>query len=177
MKEESVEKRRRRLRLSKKFLRRLPRRSQLARLPLVGKLISGAGRASFLWSFRRREVLAALLLGWIIALSPFFGVHTLLVVVCAFPFRANVLVALALQLVSTPLTIPFLWPILLVIGKWAVAAMAGNAVAQAHGGVVHSMALLALGGILAAYICTALSAAVCLLLFPGSPPGERRPRN
>jgi uncharacterized protein (DUF2062 family) len=164
----------RRLRLTKKILRHLPRKSQLERLPFVGRLIGGAHRANFLWSLQRQAVMAALLIGWVVALSPFFGIHTLLVVICALLCRANVLIALALQLVSTPLTIPFLWPMLHFIGKWAVNSLAGPQATMANGNFFHSAALLALGGLLSAYICTAISIIVYLLLFH---PPKRRERN
>jgi uncharacterized protein (DUF2062 family) len=170
--------RQRRLRRMKWFMRHLPRRSQLAKIPIVGRLMGHARQAKFLWSFHMEEIAPAFLVGWVITLSPFFGLHTLLVVLCVFLFRANIIIPLALQLVSTPLTLPILWPVLHAVGKFCVhhlsrgpavaASLAYHPIVDAGQVFARGVALIALGGILVGFACTFVSIAVYAIFFRSS---------
>jgi uncharacterized protein (DUF2062 family) len=99
-----LEDRRRRIRRLKKWMRPLPRRSNVHRYPVL-KWFSGMARPrSFLWSFRSREMVTALFLGLIVAFMPLVGIQMLIVFFIAFWFRANLPVIVALQWVSNPFT-------------------------------------------------------------------------
>lgn len=119
------EKHHRRVRRVKKLLRLLPQKTRLERYPIIGRFAARARKSAFLWSFRSQEVFPAFLMGWIICLTPLLGCHFLLALGCAFFFRANLLILAGLQLVSNPLTIPFLWPIIYRVGKLLVEIFAG----------------------------------------------------
>ncbi|MDR2664338.1 MAG: DUF2062 domain-containing protein [Puniceicoccales bacterium] len=149
--------------------RHVPNRERLERIPLVGGLMRRARDAKFLWSLDRDEVASAFLVGWVVALSPLFGVHTILAILCVFLFRANLIIALAVQLVSTPLTIPFLWPFLYATGRWAVRLFSDGLmtvdlsyrpVAGAGRLFARALALITLGGTLVGFACTFISVSV-----------------
>ena len=150
------------------MLRHLPRRRKLAKMPLVGGLLAEAMKAKFLWSFRMDEVRPAFLVGWLVTLSPLFGLHTFLALFGVILFRANLIIPLALQLVSTPLTIPFLWPALHWAGRWLVdvftfksAAIVAVSDHYLSGKLLaRTTAITALGGIVIAFVCAIVSAAI-----------------
>jgi uncharacterized protein len=99
-----LEDRRRRIRRLKKWMRPLPRRSNVHRYPVLKWFSGMARRRSFLWSFRSREMVTALFLGLIVAFMPLVGIQMLIVFFIAFWFRANLPVIVALQWVSNPFT-------------------------------------------------------------------------
>ena len=99
-----LEDRRRRIRRLKKWMRPLPRRSNVHRYPVL-KWFSGMARSrAFLWSFRSREMVTALFLGLIVAFMPLVGIQMLIVFFIALWFRANLPVIVAVQWVSNPFT-------------------------------------------------------------------------
>ena len=100
-----IKKRRRRIRLVKKWLKPLPRRSTVHRYPILKWFGESAKKRSYLWSFRSREMVIAIYLGMIVALMPLVGVQMLLVSLLAiFLVRANLPVLIGLQWISNPLT-------------------------------------------------------------------------
>lgn len=100
-----VKERRRRIRLVKKWLKPLPRRSTVHRYPILKWFGASAKKRSYLWSFRSREMVIAIYLGMIVALMPLVGVQMLLVSLLAiFLVRANLPVLVGLQWISNPLT-------------------------------------------------------------------------
>ena len=100
-----VKERRRRIRLVKKWLKPLPRRSTVHRYPVLKWFGESAKKRSYLWSFRTREMMVAIFLGMVVALMPLVGVQMLVVTVLAvFFLRANLPVLIALQWISNPLT-------------------------------------------------------------------------
>ena len=99
-----LEDRRRRIRRLKKWMRPLPRRSDVHRYPVLKWFSGMARRRSFLWSFRSREMVIALFLGLIVAFMPLVGIQMLIVFFIALWFRANLPVIIALQWVSNPFT-------------------------------------------------------------------------
>jgi uncharacterized protein (DUF2062 family) len=137
----------------------------------LGRFANAARRSAFFWSFRSSEVFPAFLVGWIITLSPFYGLHTLLGIFCAFIFRANILVVLALQLISNPFAEPFILFICYKTGK-LVSGIFCNAPASASAaldaGSLGSMgknlgqwiALATLGSILLGYVFALISCAI-----------------
>ena len=65
-----MESRYRRIRLVKKLMRPMPRKSNLHRYPILKYFAATARKRSYLWEFRRRNVVAALWIGWLVALVP-----------------------------------------------------------------------------------------------------------
>jgi len=100
-----VQERRRRIRLVKKWLKPLPRRSNVHRYPILKWFGQSAKKRAYLWSFRSREMMTAIYFGMIVALMPLVGVQMLLVALLAiFLVRANLPVLIGLQWISNPFT-------------------------------------------------------------------------
>lgn len=99
-----------RIRLIKKLLRPLPRRTNIHRYPILRRFAQTARTNSYLWSFRSSEVVPALYAGWILALLPVYGLQVLLAFILALGLRANLMILVGLQFVTNPLTIgPLYW--------------------------------------------------------------------
>jgi len=100
-----VQERRRRVRLVKKWLKHLPRRSNVHRYPVLKWFGDSAKKRAYLWSFRSREMIPAIFLGMLVSLMPLVGVQMLVVTLLAvFLVRANLAVLVGLQWISNPLT-------------------------------------------------------------------------
>ena len=94
-----------RIRRTKKFLRLLPRRTNLHRYPFLKWFATAARKRSYLWSFRVGRVIPALYAGCILTLLPVYGVQIPIAFALALLFRCNLMVLVALQFISNPLTI------------------------------------------------------------------------
>lgn len=102
-------KRYKRVRFLKKILRPMPRRANLHRYPIIKWFAESARKRDYLWRFHKPEVIRAIWLGWFIALVPIYGIQMMCAFVGSFIFRANCLVAMAIQWITNPFTIlPFL---------------------------------------------------------------------
>ena len=104
MKPIEIEDRHRRIRRVKKWMRRLPRRSNVHRYPVLKWFSGTARRHSYLWSFRTREMRSAIFFGMIIALMPLVGIQMLIVFFMAVWLRSNLPLIVAIQWISNPLT-------------------------------------------------------------------------
>ena len=93
-----------RIRRIKKFLRPLPRRSNVHRYPVLKWFSQTAYERSYLWSFRRAEISAALFWGIWISMLPIVGVQMIVVFFVSLLVRANLPLIVALQWISNPLT-------------------------------------------------------------------------
>jgi len=99
-----------RIRIAKRLLRHLPRRANLHRYPIIKWFAATARKKPFLWSFRVSAVSPAFYVGCILAFLPAYGIQIPLAFLLAMLCRANLLVAVGLQLVTNPLTfIPIYW--------------------------------------------------------------------
>lgn len=105
--------RRRRLR---KLMRPLPRRSNLARYPILKYFAGPARRLPFLWSYRPEHVRPSLYIGSILTLLPLIGVQLFLVFVACVFLRGNLPIAAALQFISNPLTAAPLYGLTYAVG-------------------------------------------------------------
>lgn len=105
--EESRLNRRRRERITrvKRILRRMPRRSNVHRYPVLKWFAQAARKRSYLWSFRVRAVVPAFYTGGILALLPLYGIQLPFAVALAFVLRANLPILFSLQFITNPLTI------------------------------------------------------------------------
>ncbi len=98
-----------RIRRAKWFLRFMPRRARFHRYPLIGRFAEMARKRDYLWSFRTESVRPALYVGAIVAMLPLLGVQIAVAFVLALLFRANVMILVGLQFITTPLTAPPLY--------------------------------------------------------------------
>ncbi|HRQ64667.1 MAG TPA: DUF2062 domain-containing protein [Xanthomonadaceae bacterium] len=94
--------RRRRLRV---LLRRLPRRANVHRYPVIRWFAHLAGKAPFLWSYKHENVAPALYAGAVLAFLPLYGFQFVLAFGVALLFRANLTVTVGLQFITNPFTI------------------------------------------------------------------------
>lgn len=152
----------------KKILRLLPRKALLEKYPIIGCFAVPLRRNAFLWSFRAPEVFSAFLSGWVITLTPFYGAHTIMAVIVAFLFRANLLVMLALQFISNPFVEPFIWLATHAVGQFVVSVLGNHGPAMANilhgGGVTRWLATATLGSILLGFLGALISCGICKLL-------------
>ena len=93
-----------RIRRLKKWMRPLPRRSNVHRYPILKWFSNTAYERSYLWSFRGKTVIPALFWGLWIAMLPIVGLQMLVVFFLAILLRTNLPVIVALQWISNPLT-------------------------------------------------------------------------
>jgi len=98
--------RKKRIRRVKKLLRPLPRRTNLHKYPIIKYFSNYARKNAEIWSFKRPNVTRAIYLGWIIALIPMYGLQMIFAFILSLFFRANCFVAIAMQWITNPLTIP-----------------------------------------------------------------------
>ena len=117
-----------RIRLVKKLLKYVPRRGNVHKYPFLKLFAEQARQRAYLWSFRVEEAVPALYAGWILTLIPVMSVQILLACLLAFIFRANVMILVLLQFVSTPFTVPFLWWLDYIVGNFVVKAFGSDEV-------------------------------------------------
>lgn len=104
--EESLQSlRRERIARTKRFLRKLPRRTNIHKYPVLKWFAASARKRSYLWSFRVQAVTPALYAGFILAFLPLYGVQLLLSFILSLVFRANLPVVVGLQFITNPLTV------------------------------------------------------------------------
>ena len=92
----------RRIKRLKKWMRPLPRRSNIHRYPVLKWFSKFAYDRSYLWSFRSRTIVPALFWGVWIAMLPIVGLQMLVVFFLAIIVRANLPIIIALQWISNP---------------------------------------------------------------------------
>ena len=100
----SREARFKRIRRLKKFLRPLPRRSNVHRYPVLKWFSDTAYAKSYLWSFKGKPIQSALFWGIWISLLPIVGIQMIVVFFVSLLVRANLPIIVALQWISNPLT-------------------------------------------------------------------------
>lgn len=93
-----------RIRRLKRWMRPLPRRSNIHNYPVLKWFSETAYKKSYLWSFRGNAIKPALFWGMIIAFSPLVGIQMLIVFFLALFVRANLPIIVALQWISNPFT-------------------------------------------------------------------------
>lgn len=96
----------RRIRLIKKLMRPLPRRATVHRYPILKYFANTARERAYLWEFKRPYVISAIWVGWIIALIPMYGLQMVAAFIFSIVFRANAIIAMLLQWITNPFTIP-----------------------------------------------------------------------
>lgn len=103
------EAKRRRIRRVKKWLRPLPRRTNIHRYPILKFFAETARKRSYIWSFRVENAVPAIYAGSILTLMPIYGIQVPSALVLALLLRANLPILVGLQVVSNPLTVLPIW--------------------------------------------------------------------
>jgi uncharacterized protein (DUF2062 family) len=101
----------------KKLLHRMRLSPEHIQAGKVGKWLGKHGVNPDLWSFRRGPVARAMVAGLFPATSPFLGLHHILALFLAVVMRANVPVAVVVQTVNNPLTIPIYYTMAYHVGE------------------------------------------------------------
>jgi len=158
----------RHLRRTKWWLRRLPRRAHLHRYPVIKWFAAAARKRAYLWSLRPEAISPALYAGFLITFQPIVGIQIPLAFVLALILRANLPVLVGLQFLSTPFTIPFLYPFQYYLGVHVIELFADHqelteatleAVRSTPGrfaGFAEAYRAISLGGALLGWVCAFL---------------------
>ncbi len=99
----------RRIRRVKRWLRPLPRRTNIHRYPILKWFSDAARKRIYVWSFRSENAVPAIYAGSILTLMPVYGIQIPTALVLALLLRANLPILVGLQMVSNPLTAVPLW--------------------------------------------------------------------
>jgi uncharacterized protein (DUF2062 family) len=99
----------RRIRRVKRWLRPLPRRTNIHRYPILKLFAEAARKRIYIWSFRIDNAVPAIYTGSILTLMPLYGIQIPLAFLFAILLRANLPILVGLQVVSNPLTVFPIW--------------------------------------------------------------------
>lgn len=176
-------KRRERMRFLKKILRPMPRKSNMHRYPILKYFAETARKRTYLWEFRRRNVLAGIWVGWIVALIPIYSMQMLVAFLISIPARANCIIAMALQWVTNPITIPFILYGQYSLGDFILRTLGISEIKEDFGKilseqgfyevldrlanaevVIHVLAATLGGGFIIALLCASINTWIYLLL-------------
>ena len=106
-----------RIRRVKQLLRWMPRRANVDRYPVLKWFAAAARKRPYLWSFKTSSCTPAFYFGSIITFLPLVGIQIPLAFLGALACRANLPITIALQAISNPLTVPFLYPMYFLLGR------------------------------------------------------------
>ena len=107
----------RRTRRVKRWLRHLPRRSNVHRYPVLSLFADAARKRIYLWSFRTENAVPAIYAGCILTLLPIYGIQIPLSFLLALVLRANLPILAGLQVISNPITVLPIWYAAYQIGR------------------------------------------------------------
>ena len=99
----------RRIRRVKKWLRPLPRRTNIHRYPILNFFTEAARKRIYIWSFRVENAVPAIYVGSILTLMPLYGIQVPTAIILALLLRANLPIIVGLQVISNPLTVLPIW--------------------------------------------------------------------
>ena len=153
----------------KKWLKFLPTRAKL-RKSFVFKRFGRnfLEKHPELFSFSYDSMKLAYYAGWILTFLPVMGIQITLAILLAIFLRCNVMILVALQMISNPFTVGFLWGIEYKIGKFILSVFpledlfATKAIEHIEPATKGSMFLnatlaICLGGLLLGIICGKIS--------------------
>ena len=160
-----------RFQLAKKWFKYLPRRSAFQKYRFFRWFGDKLFKRKYLWSFKYEAVKPAFYAGWILTLLPCMGIQTFVATVLALIFKGNLMILIALQMISNPFTVGPLWTFEYHIGKHFLSFLdtsnqigiqeAIGSVAQAKGLAFFKVTLgICIGGILIGYICAFISCCI-----------------
>ncbi|ADE54753.1 DUF2062 domain-containing protein [Coraliomargarita akajimensis] len=110
----------RRIRRVKRWLRPLPRRTNIHRYPVLRYFSAAAKKRAYVWSFRTENAIPAIYIGCVLTLLPIYGIQLPLALVFALLLRANLPILAGLQMVTNPFTVLPIWFALYQVGKSCV---------------------------------------------------------
>ncbi len=131
----------------RRFLRWLPRRSNLHRIPWMGRFAAVARSRPYLWSFREPSVRRALYLGALIALLPIYGLQLLVAGWAAITFRCHLGLTLALQFITNPLTAAPCYYVTYRVGDWLLGNLSYLGLGAGHPSLGTRFNALVIGGV------------------------------
>lgn len=140
---EHEENRARHFRRLRRFMRHLPRRTNVSRYPGLKRFSGRIKGLPYLWVYKGPPLVRALYLGSVITLLPLFGAQIVTGLGAALLFRANLPVIIALAFVSNPLTAAPIFFATYKTGK----AILGITGASGWGTAASLVPALSLGGI------------------------------
>lgn len=105
-----------RIRRVKRLLRPLPRRATVHRYPFLKWFSRTARKRSYLWSFRRQQVIPAIYIGTMLSLMPIYGIQIPTAFILALALRCNLMIMIATQLLTNPITFVPLYTLACFIG-------------------------------------------------------------
>jgi len=117
---------RRRIRRVKRWLRPLPRRTNIHRYPILKFFAETARKRIYLWSFRVENAVPAIYAGSILTLMPLYGLQVIGAFLLALLLRANLPILVGLQVVSNPLTVLPIWFAAYQIGRIVLSVLGLN---------------------------------------------------
>ena len=110
------QKRHERIRRVKRLMRPLPRRSNVHRYPFLKWFAQTARKRSYLWSFRRQYIIPAIYVGCILSMLPIYGIQVPLAFFLAIVLRCNLMIMIATQFITNPVTAVPLYTIACFVG-------------------------------------------------------------
>jgi uncharacterized protein (DUF2062 family) len=113
----------RRIRRVKKWLRPLPRRTNIHNYPILKFFAETACKRTYIWSFRVENAVPAIYAGSILTLMPLYGIQVPSAFLLALLLRANLPILVGLQVVSNPLTILPIWFVAYQIGQMIISVI------------------------------------------------------
>jgi uncharacterized protein (DUF2062 family) len=116
----------RRIRRVKKWLRPLPRRTNMHRYPILKFFAKATRKRIYIWSFRVENAVPAIYVGSILTLMPLYGIQIPLAIILALLLRANLPIIVGLQVVSNPLTVLPIWFAAYQIGRMILSVIGIN---------------------------------------------------
>ena len=123
----------RRISRVKRWLRPLPRRTNIHRYPILKLFAQTAKKRIYLWSFREERMVPAIYAGCIITLLPLYGLQLILAFFLALLLRANLPILIGLQVVSNPITAIPLWVADYQIGRIVLGVLGVESMALQRG--------------------------------------------
>lgn len=145
-----LDRRRRRIRMTKRVLRHLPRRATLHRYPFMRRFAVAARRRAFLWRFNPRSMAPAFYFGSVLALLPLYGFQIPLAFAAAFFIRANLPAMVGLQFITNPVTLAPIYYLTYQVGSrvldlvgstYAISVFEHRAYSLILGGLLSGLAL------------------------------------
>lgn len=107
----------RRIRRVKRFLRPLPRKTNIHRYPVLSLFADFAKKRAYLWNFRLDHAIPAIYAGCILTCLPLYGMQLPLALFVAVWLRANLPILAGFQIISNPFTVVPLWFALYQVGR------------------------------------------------------------
>lgn len=115
-----------RIRRLKKWLRPLPRKSNVHRYPFLKYFADFARQRTYFWSIRPSHMIPAIYAGSIITVMPFQGIQIPLSLLAGIVLQCNLPLLIALQFISNAFTLPAFYAADYYIGEWVLKWIKGK---------------------------------------------------